>query len=302
LALYRVLGRRGLRLVAYPLVFAFYLFAPAVRGRSRDFLRRAASFAGRKAPGRGEVFRHILSFAFSMVEKMAAWVGDIDLDSVVFHDDDVGRLMKDLEGGKGAVVICSHLGNMELLRALATHDRTKVERKFRVTSIVDFSGTAAFNAFIKGIDPDSMLHLVDAKDIGADTVLELHDRASKGDILAIAGDRTSAANPGKSEAVSFLGQPALFPRGAFVLASLMDAPVYFMLGIREDDLDPASRYDLRVVASRTDLTGSRKERGAKIRAIIEEYVALLEVHCSAHPLQWYNFYDFWDLPGTTQES
>ncbi|HNY22242.1 MAG TPA: hypothetical protein PKO22_08865 [Treponemataceae bacterium] len=302
LGTYRLFGTKRLRVIIYPIVFCFYAFAPKVRKLSRKFLTRAAIHAGKPLPSRMDPFRHVVSFAYSMIEKIAAWSGDVDLDRINFHEDDVRSLIARLEDGKGAVVICSHVGNMELLRALATHDKTRVSRKFMVTSIVDFSGTAKFNRLIEEISPESMMHLVSAKDMGVDTVLDLHARLERGELLVIAGDRTSSTAPDKVEEVSFLGEDAEFPQGAFILASLMDAPVYFMFGVREDDLDPVSPYDLRVFKAATEFTGSRKERRAKIRAIVTEYVLLLERFVGEHPLQWYNFYDFWNKAKENKEN
>jgi predicted LPLAT superfamily acyltransferase len=290
---YRLLGAKGLRLVVYPAVFFFYAFAPRVRSFSRSFLSRAAAFHGKSAPRPFDPFRHLVSFAFSMIEKIAAWCGDIDLESIVFHDDDVETLIAGLEQGKGAVIICSHVGNMEILRALATGNKTRVVRKFAVTSIVDFTGTAKFNRLIEEINPDSMMRLVSARDIGVDTVLDLQARLAAGELLVIAGDRTSATSVDKIESLPFLGSTAAFPQGAFTLASLMEAPVYFMFGLRVRDDKPLSAYDMHVYRSQTDFSGSRRERKQKIRSTIEEYIGHLERLSGEHPFQWYNFYDFW---------
>lgn len=290
---YRLLGARGLRIVVLPVVFFFWLFAPRVRSLSREYLARVADFHGKPAPRPLDTFRHVVSFAFAMIEKIAAWCGDVDLSNIRFHDDDVTSLIDGLEAGKGAVIVCSHVGNMEILRALATNNKTRVTRKFAVTSIVDFTVTAKFNRLIEEINPDSMTRLVSALDMGVDTVLDLQARLAQGELLVIAGDRVSATSPGKTETVSFLGSPAEFPQGAFTLASLMEAPVYFMFGVRERDRDPLSTYDLFVMRSGVDFTGSRKERKEKIRSIILEYIGHLERLAGEHPLQWYNFYDFW---------
>ncbi|MBI9105596.1 MAG: hypothetical protein JEZ04_02565 [Spirochaetales bacterium] len=241
-----------------------------------------------------EPFRHIVSFAFSMIEKISAWSGDIDLENIRFHDDDAGVLIDQLEEGHGAIIICSHMGNMEILRALATHNKTKVNREFKVSSIVDFSGTAHFNKMIEKVNPASMMNLINARDIGVDTVIELQERLADGELLVISGDRTASTTAGKVEKLPFLGEPASFPQGSFILASLMDAPVYFMFGIRENDMDPTSIYDLHIIRANTEFAGSRKERKKKIREIIKEYVSLLEGFCVEHPLQWYNFYNFWN--------
>ncbi len=293
---YRALGPKGLRVFLFQIVFCFFAFAPRLRRVSRDFLRRAAAFHGKPAPRPLDNLRYVVSFAYSMIEKIAAWSNDLDLTRINFHDDAVGELIDGLEAGRGAIIICSHVGNMELLRALATNNKTRVSRPFGVTSIVDFAGTARFNRLIAEIDPGSTLRLVSAADIGVDTILDLQRRLAEGEVLAIAGDRTAATNRDKVEIVPFLGADAAFPQGAFVLASLLEAPVYFMFGVRVEDMNPTSRYDLVVARARTELSGTRKERREKIKLMIEEYARHLERLCGEHPLQWYNFYDFWDIP------
>ena len=76
-----------------------------------------------------------------------------------------------------------------------------------------------------------------AVDMGVDTVLELQSRLAEGELIVIAGDRTASTTRDKTERVSFLGAEAKFPQGAFILASLMESPVYFMFGVRERDMD-----------------------------------------------------------------
>jgi predicted LPLAT superfamily acyltransferase len=136
---------------------------------------------------------------------------------------------------------------------------------------------------------------VPASEIGADTIIVLKERIAAGELVIIAGDRTPARG-GQASEVRFLGQPAWFPRGAFILASLLEAPVYFMFAVRERDEDFDSPYGFYVHRAATELSGSRKERQAKIQALMAEYAARLEALCLRHPYQWYNFYDFWKSP------
>lgn len=293
LGAYRILGVRGLKFLLYPIVFVFCLFAPGVVRISHNYLRRAAAFYSHKKPCLWDSYRHIASFAFSMIEKIAAWSGNIPLDSVTFHDDSVQDLITLLDSGRGAVILCSHLGNMEILRALATYGSTRTTRQFRVTSIVDFSGTEKFNKMIKKVNPQSMMRLVNARDIGIDTVLDLQNRLASGELLVIAADRVSSTTKHKTESVSFLGDPAQFPQGAFVLASVMEAPFFYMFGLRKEDLQPAESFDFHVIQSGISFSGSKKERKEKITRAVHEYVHLLEKYLEHHPLQWFNFYNFW---------
>ncbi len=297
LALYRWLGARRIRAFLYPVVGFFFLFSPALRGISRRFLCRVSALQGASPPGAQEVFRHLFSFSFALVEKISAWSRDMSLARLSVKTADAEELVRQVKAGQGAFLICSHLGNAEMLRALASTEVARALPGFRITSIVDFSGTARFNRLLAEIDPVSMLRLVPASEVGADTIIILKERIAAGELVIIAGDRTSAHGGGLSE-VRFLGQPAWFPRGAFILASLLEAPVYFMFAVREQDGDFDSPYGFHVHRAATEVSGSRRERQAKIQALVAEFAARLEALCLAHPYQWYNFYDFWKKPST----
>jgi len=291
---YRFLGIRGLKLILYPAVFFFCLFAPGVMHTSRRYLKKAASFSGKKKPRLWDSYLHIVSFTLSMIEKIAAWSGDIHLDAITFHDDSVKDLIQLLDSGSGAVILCSHLGNIEILRALASYGESKTSRAICVNSIVDFSGTEKFNAMLKKLNPQSMMRLVSAKNIGLETVMDLQSRLAAGELVVIAADRVSSTTRNKVESVSFLGSTAQFPQGAFVLASVMDVPFFYMFGLRRYDLRPVECYDMHVYQSSVSFTGSKKDRKAKITSAVNEYVQHLEHHLQDHPLQWFNFYNFWN--------
>jgi predicted LPLAT superfamily acyltransferase len=289
-----------MRLGAYPAAFLYFLFSKKTRDDSRRFLKRIALCAaaeGEVFPIR--IFRHILAFSLTVVEKVEAWGGKVMLDRVHFHDDDVGDLIAALERGEGALFICSHVGNAELLRGLANFNRTGVSRKVPVTSIVDFSVTAHFNRMLQELNPDSVLRVISANDVGPGTIITLQDRLAAGELVVIAGDRTSANSRDKYFLFPFLGEDAPFAYGPFFLASLLNVPTYFIFGIRRGDASLASRYDMYVIKSAVSFDCSRRERAGRIEALARSYAEKLEYYCKRHPYQWYNFYDFWAKPDRT---
>ena len=40
----------------------------------------------------------------------------------------------------------------------------------------------------------------------------------------------------------------------------------------------------------------RKERDRVLTDLVAQYAARLEYYCRRAPLQWFNFYQFWNLP------
>jgi predicted LPLAT superfamily acyltransferase len=295
LALRRILGRGFMSAAMRPVVLSFYLFSPRARAASREFLTRAAATVGRPAPGRLDPLRHFLSFAEALFDKIDAWSGSIGLSDLRFREDGVVPLVEALRAGKGATILCSHLGNAELLRALANLEVGSGMdiRGFSFASIVEFSGTAKFNRLIAEIDPRSMGKLISASDIGPNTVIELKEMVDGGGLAVIAGDRIAAANRDRVVPVDFLGEEVGLPLGPYVLADLLEAPVYFMTALRDRDLDRKSPYTFYVERAATSIGGGRRGREDRARALAVEYAAVLARLAVEHPYQWYNFFDFW---------
>ncbi|MDR2069558.1 MAG: hypothetical protein LBP71_06785 [Spirochaetaceae bacterium] len=296
LILFRLLPVYVLRLLAFPVGFFYYVFSKKGRDESRRYLKKAAVVkTGDKKPPQSTL-RHILAFSFTMVEKVESWGGKFFLDRVHFHDDDIRDLRDRLERGEGAFLICSHLGNAELLRALASFNRTGVSREIPVTSVVEGSVTAHFNRMLRELNPQSAVHTIDVQDFGPDTAVLLQDRLAAGELVVIAGDRTSINTRDKYFLFPFLGENAPFAYGPFFLAALLKAPVYFVFALRRRDLSLKPEYDMLVRKSTVSFDCPRKERGDRIRELARSFAASLEEYCKQYPYQWYNFYDFWAKP------
>lgn len=294
--LYKGLGPKGLKPWLSFVVFFYWAFSPSARRSSREFLSAVREHRGEDRPKVGDVLRHFQAFAYSLFEKLAAWSGQLKVEDLIPIGPDLNSLVQSLEARQGAVILCSHLGNIEVLRALGSLEAGRSLPAFGIHSIVDFSGTSRFNEFLKEINPRSMVKLVSASAMGADTIIALKEALNQGDLVIIAADRTAKANRGRSGQTRFLGRTAWFPLGSLILASLMEAPVYHMFAVRVDDLDPSSPYEFHVCRSQISFQGSRKDRMAKIQDLLDEYVAHLERLCLNHPYQWYNFFNFWQPP------
>jgi predicted LPLAT superfamily acyltransferase len=244
---------------------------------------------------------HITSFSLSLVEKVEAWGGRVHFKRVCFQDDDIGALVEGLEKGEGALLVTSHLGNMEFLRALAGFSKTGVSRPVGVNILVDFTVTDQFNRMLRELNPGSIVQALSVDSIGPDTVILLQDRLAAGELVAIAGDRTSANTRNRYLRLSFLGAEAPFPYGPFLLAALLGAPVYFVFALRQRDISLSSRYDMHIHRCALSFDCSRKEREGRIKEMAALFAEKLEYYCKQHPYQWYNFYDFWAAPALSAE-
>ena len=273
--------------------FFFWLGARPVRERSRIYLNHLSKVSGKRF-GLFATYKHIFSFALSMMEKLLGWKGAIKLNQIESQNDDLQMLVQQLNQSQGAFLLCSHLGNIEMLRSLTEFGEFHTERNFQVFPIVDFSGTTKFNALLRELNPELMDKVVDANSIGIDSAIWMKEKINAGDLVVIAGDRTSANSRNRNLVTNFLGEPASFPEGAFSLAGILNAPVYFIFTVRKKDFDIRTAYEMHVVRAKTSMDCPRKQRPERLKELLREYAEILERLCVKHPYQWYNFYNFWE--------
>jgi predicted LPLAT superfamily acyltransferase len=294
---FKIFPIRFLRFLSFLVTIPYYLTAKKPKILTLRFLEKAAAVLRNEGiPFKPSVFRLFQAFALTILEKVEVWNGKVRFNRIHFQDDDIGDLIQTLEQGKGALLICSHLGNYELLRGLAFFNRTGVSRNIPVTSIVDFSVMPSFTKMLQSMNPASMMHLISANEVGPETVILLQERIAAGGLVVIAGDRTSANTRDKYFLFPFLGEDAPFAVGPFFLAALLNAPTYFVWALRRKDVSLSSEYNMHVHKNPFSFDCSRKERNRRVEELARLFARKLEYYCKQYPHQWYNFYDFWAKP------
>jgi predicted LPLAT superfamily acyltransferase len=284
----RILPGIVVRILAIPVGFFFWLVSGPERKAIIKYLKKVRPD---KKPYTLPLF---LAFSITIIEKVESWAGKIRLGKIHFQQDDITTIWRELEQGKGALLICSHLGNMEMLRAIADYGDIGVSRKVPVISIVDFKVTAGFNQMIEVANGSSMHNIISAYDMGPDTILMLQEHVAKGGIVVIAGDRNTEGKQDRNFEIDFLGSKAQFPQGPFIIASLLDCPTYFVFAARRKALSVSAVYNMHIHRSKVKFVGSRAEKKNQVRQMAEEFVRYLENYCNKYPLQWYNFYEYWE--------
>lgn len=282
-------------ILSYPIAFFFSVFSRRGRVESENYQKQMRKFTGGKIPFRISPFKQILSFTFCVMEKMEGWLGNYHYKDLVTHDDDLKMLQKQLEEGRGALFIGSHLGNIELLRSLSSFGENGVDRKISVTVIMELKSTEQFNRTLQEVNPSVGFQVIDPGEISINTMVELQEQVERGGLVVVAGDRTSARARSRIIREKFLGKEADFPYGVFVLALLLKAPVYYMFGLRTKTASLNPKYHLFVEKSKVDVETAHSKRDEKIHALCKEFVRKLEKYCVQFPYQWYNFYNFWKL-------
>lgn len=284
LAVYRLCGRRACLIAMRPVVFYFFLAGAERRRASLDFLGRVRALKGEPAPTWRDGFRHYLDFATKALDTFVGWARPGEAGPVEVVGGEVAAPY--LGGRRGALLIVSHLGNAEIARAALAG---LVGRPVHV--LMHTVQARRYNAILRSVAPDAEANVIEVTDIGVDTAIALSERIERGEWLVIAGDRIPVMSRGRVNDAMFLGQPAPFSQGPYILAALLNCPVLTLFCLREG---AGHRAYFEAFADETVLP--RKERGEKLAGYAARYAERLERYCLQQPLQWYNFYDFWAAP------
>jgi predicted LPLAT superfamily acyltransferase len=287
---YALLGRRVCVALMWPVVAYFFLVGGTTRANSMSYLRRIHARQNLPPPTWLHSVRHYMSFATKALDTFIAWSAPQRLGPVaVFGGGELDRLANE---GRGVLLIVSHLGNSELSRA------TLAERFRKNINVLVFTQHAAlYNRLIKAVRPDVEDYTIQVTEVGPATAIDLRERIERGEWIAIAGDRIPIAGEGRTGRVDFLGDRAPFSHGPYVLAALMGCPVFLMFCLREG---AGHNVYFERFADRIDLP--RHNRESFLTVLAARYAQCLERYCLRAPLQFHNFYDFWNSPSHVSQT
>ena len=291
LLVYRIFGRRVFSICLFPVMCYYYLARKEARLASREYLQKIRPLLPPEQTVSLSSLRHFLMFGEILLDKLLVWMGRITRADVVFETPDTIRQME--LSGKGGIIVVSHLGNFEICNALA-HEFPDI----RLTVLVYTRHAGKFNTLMKRVAGDVDVEIMQVTDMSPATIMIFAQRINAGGYIVIAGDRTPVSGRGRVSVVEFLGDFAPFPQGPLILAGLLECPVYPMFCIKKKAL-----YHVYIELLGEDLKFSdRKARQKNLQAAVQEYAARLEYYCLKAPLQWFNFYPFWDSDQTVKNN
>lgn len=284
LGIYRLAGRRFCWICLQPVLLYFFLTGTPQRRASRDYWRRLYAAKGQpREPDLWQIWRHYRSFGSMALDKLAAWHGQIRTSDLV-HDDLTG-LDAVANRKDGVMVVTSHLGNVDILRAVGASRGIN-----NITVFAHTRNAVRFNRLLSEANPAAAIDIMEVEDIGPATLIELEEKLAAGNWIVIAGDRISLSGSKRIRRLDFLGEPAPFSEGAWIMAALLGCPVYVLHCLREGEKHRILFEKLtdRVTRSRGTENG--------LQGPMVAYAAILQEICLKYPEQWYNFYNFWAIP------
>ena len=267
------LGRPFGRALLLPVCAYFVLFSPGLRRASADYLRRALGRPARPA----DLIHHFHTYASTLLDRAylrTGRYGDFDV-----RVDAPSGLVADLRKRRGCVLLGSHLGSFEILRAaaLAVHAP-------EVNMLMHAEGSQKLNSVLAALAPSAAPRVIPLGH--AASLLRAQECLERGEIVGILADR--GLRDERECICRFLGAPARFPLGPLLLAGLLQAPVILAFGLYRG----GRRYDVHLEPFAERIELDRRDRDRSLQPWVERYAARLEHHCRSAPYNWFNFYDF----------
>ncbi len=216
-------------------------------------------------------FRHVYRFSLTIFDRFISRQGMQERGVRVerINVENFEALTRD-----GGIVILSHLGNWaQSFKIFETYDVTLniVMAEALGEELSAMENLAASNERIRVINMNE----------GMQSVVDIAGALLRKEVVIMMADRI--VNAGKSVAVPFLGTPARFNSGPFEIARMRNVPLVGMSIVRSGD------GTLRIIISDILHAGE-----AGVAPTMARYAEFLETTVRQYPLQWFNFYDFWE--------
>jgi predicted LPLAT superfamily acyltransferase len=270
----QVLGRPAARILLYPICLYFFAGSRSARRAIGRFRERAL---GRPA-GWLELFRHYHAFASTILDRVYFLTARFDLFDIQLHGLEV--LDRQLAKGRGCVLLGSHLGSFEVLRALGLS-----RKQLEIRVLMDEQNAPLARSLTQELSPTAAETVIQAG--GVETMLQVKECLDKGGVVGLMGDRVAQRD--QSVVCMFLGSEAAFPTGAMRLARVLGAPIILFFGLYRG----GNRYEVYLESFGDEVPLPPDQQGIDLKQWTQRYADRLEAVCRQAPNNWFNFYDFW---------
>jgi predicted LPLAT superfamily acyltransferase len=266
----------GLRSAYFLLIFiaSYYFLTP--RSSSRFIYQYFRKLGYGKLKCIISVYRNYFLLGQCLIDKISIMAGFDKRFSLMSEEE--GNLLNMLHMGKGGVLLSAHAGNWEI----AGHYLDRLDTKVNIV-IYDAESEAIKN-YLNSITGKRKANIIKISD-DMTHVFQIMEALNKNELICMHADRMFSRNQRKIS-VPFLNENACFPYNIFKMIVIFRVPVSFVYSFREPD------FQYHLYATKGKIYEDKPE--IAIDKISRNYVSELESKIKQYPLQWFNYYDFWE--------
>ncbi len=270
----QALGRPVARTLLHPICLYYLVRARDANLALDQYYLRALG----RSPGWRSLFHHYYWFASTILDRVYFLREEFSQFDIRIRGMDV--LDRVLAGGRGCLLLGSHLGSFEVVRAVGLA-RAEIEVKV----LMDEQNAPLIRGLFHELNPAVAGTVIQ---VGAvDTMLQVRECLDRGGVVGMMGDRLMF--PDQSVRCNFLGEAAAFPTGPVRLAHAAHAPVVLFFGLYRG----GNRYDVQLELLSENIQLSPERREEDLRQWTQRYADRLAQYSQDAADNWFNFYDFW---------
>jgi len=255
----------------------YFLFAHRSSRHILYYLRKRLGFGSLKSLQ--YLYKNYYSFGQSLIDKVAVMSGMAKKFTFDFDGEDHLHEMVRLK--KGGLLLSAHIGNWEAAGHL-------LERLGTNINIVMFDGEhQKIKDYMNKVTGQRNARVIVIKD-DLSHIYAISEALAKNELICMHADRFVEGN--KTIPENFLGEPASFPIGPFVLAAQFKVPVSYVFAMKEKATHyhfyatPMQQYDY-------------SNKTTAVKSMLHDFTAAMEKRVHQYPAQWYNYYHFWKTNG-----
>jgi predicted LPLAT superfamily acyltransferase len=217
-------------------------------------------------------YRSYFTFGKVLIDKTAISAGM--RNKFTYEFDGIEILKSALERKNGGILLSAHIGNFEI----ASYFLEDINIENRINLVISDREHQAIKAYLSKVARKSSIKFIVIQE-DLSHVFAINEALTNNELIVFTGDRYMEGT--KTLRAQLLEKETQFPAGPFLIASRLKVPVIFVYVMKEPNL----HYHL--YAREVEI----KHRDAQ--GLLLSYCESLSTMIKKHPLQWFNFFDFW---------
>ncbi len=228
-----------------------------------------------KAASLYKLYRNYYIFGQTLIDKIAVMASAENKFTFNFDGEHILREITAQQ--RGGMLLSAHVGNWEIAGFLLKRLNTKI-------NIVIFDGEhQKIKQYLDSVTGQHSANFIIIRN-DLSHIYEISAALKNNELVCMHADRFIEGN--KTLITDFLGQPAKFPLGPFLLAAQFKVPVSFVFAMKETSL----HYHFFASEIKEYPTQAKDEF---IKLMLADFAAEMERKVKDYPEQWFNYYDFW---------
>lgn len=256
----------------------YFLFARQSNKHMFFFYHDVLKYTRSKA--RRSIYKNYYAFGQTILDKVAVLSG---VKTNFTRNHEGGEVLDKIAAtGKGGILISGHIGNWEIAGQLLN----RLNTTFNI--LMYENEKESLKNYMDQVQVKKNINIIAIKEGELGHMIELYNAFSKNELVVMHGDRFR--DHAKTITTSFLGKPAEFPAGPFIMAAKFGVPVTFVFAVKETN----SHYHL-FASEPIHLKRARTEEQTTtaVNELLKNYIIEFEKIVKRYPEQWFNYYSFW---------